>query len=154
MDETIIVTYSSKYKAYQQKIRSRQIERALKMMQSPGKCRRGKNQNAPARFIQKTSITSDGEIAYKSVYELDEERIHEETMYDGFYAVVTNLEDTPAEIIRINKQRWEIEENESYIPSYKRTKPTDSLHSTFGFRTDIEFISKASMRGIISKTKR
>ena len=59
MDETIIVTYSPKYKAYQQKIRGRQIERALKMMQSPGKCRRGKNQNDPARFIQKTSITSE-----------------------------------------------------------------------------------------------
>ena len=220
MDETIIVTYSPKYKAYQQKIRGRQIERALKMMQSPGKCRRGKNQNDPARFIQKTSITSDGEIADKSVYELDEERIREEAMYDGFYAVVTNLEDNPAEIIKINKQRWEIEENfrimksdfearpvyvqrddrikahfltcyisllvyrllekklgeeltcnqilktlrgmnmtllskdSGYIPSYKRTKLTDSLHSVFGFRTDFEFISKASMRRIISKTKK
>ena len=220
MDETIIVTYSPKYKAYQQKIRGRQIERALKMMQSSGKCRQGKNQNDPARFIQKTSITSDGEIADKSVYELDEERIREEAMYDGFYAVVTNLEDNPAEIIKINKRRWEIEENfrimksdfearpvyvqrddrikahfltcyisllvyrllekklgegftctqiletlrgmnmtllskeSGYIPSYKRTKLTDSLHSTFGFRTDFEFISKASMRGIISKTKK
>lgn len=220
MDETIIVTYSPKYKAYQQKIRDRQIKRALKMMQSPGKCRRGKNQNDPARFIQKTSITSDGEIADKSVYELDEERIREEAMYDGFYAVVTNLEDNPAEIIKINKRRWEIEENfrimksdfearpvyvqrddrikahfltcyisllvyrllekklgeeftcnqiletlrgmnmtllskeSGYIPSYKRTKLTDSIHSTFGFRTDFEFISKASMRGIISKTKK
>lgn len=220
MDETIIITYSPKYKTYQQKIRSRQIERARKMMQSPGKCRRGKNQNDPARFIQKTSITSDGEIADKSVYELDEERIREEAMYDGFYAVVTNLEDNPAEIIKINKQRWEIEENfrimksdfearpvyvqrddhikahfltcyisllvyrllekklgegftcnriletlrgmnmtllskeSGYIPSYKRTKLTDSLHSTFGFRTDFEFISKTSMRTIISKTKK
>lgn len=220
MDETIIVTYSPKYKAYQQKIRGRQIERALKMMQSPGKCRRGKNQNDPARFIQKTSITSEGEIADKSVYELDEARIREEAMYDGFYAVVTNLEDNPAEIIKINKQRWEIEENfrimksdfearpvyvqkddhikahfltcyisllvyrllekklgeeftcnqiletlrgmnmtllskeSGYIPSYKRTKLTDSLHSIFGFRSDFEFISKASMRKIISKTKK
>ena len=220
MDETIIVTYSPKYKAYQQKIRSRQIDRALKMIQSPGKCRRGKNQNDPARFIQKTSITPDGEIADKSVYELDEERINEESMYDGFYAVVTNLEDSPAEIIKINKQRWEIEENfrimksdfearpvyvqrddrikahfltcyisllvyrllekkleegftctqiletlrgmnmtllskdSGYIPSYKRTKLTDALHSSFGLRTDFEFISKASMRGIISKTKK
>ena len=220
MDETIIVTYSPKYKAYQQKIRSRQIDRALKMIQSPGKCRRGKNQNDPARFIQKTSITPDGEIADKSVYELDEERINEESMYDGFYAVVTNLEDNPAEIIKINKQRWEIEENfrimksdfearpvyvqrddrikahfltcyisllvyrllekklgegftctqiletlrgmnmtllskdSGYIPSYKRTKLTDALHSSFGLRTDFEFISKASMRGIISKTKK
>ena len=31
-------------------------------------------------------------------------------MYDGFYAVVTNLEGDIREIININKQRWEIEE--------------------------------------------
>lgn len=74
-------------RTYQQKIRSRQIERALKMMQSPGKCRRGKNQNDPARFIQKTSSTSDGEIADKSVYELDEERICEEAMYDLTFVI-------------------------------------------------------------------
>ena len=220
MDETIIVTYSPKYKAYQQKIRSRQIERAMKMIQSPEKCRRGKNQNDPARFIQKTPITSDGEIADKSVYELDEERIREEAMYDGFYAVVTNLEDNPAEIIKINKQRWEIEENfrimksdfearpvyvqrddrikahfltcyisllvyrllekklgeeftcskiletlrgmnvtllskdSGYIPSYKRTTLTDALHRTFKFRTDFEFITKSSMRSIVSNTKK
>ena len=220
MDETVIVTYSPKYKAYQQKIRSRQIERALKMMQFPDKCRRGKNQNDPARFIQKTTITSDGEIAYKSVYELDMERINEESMYDGFYAVITNLEDNPDEIIKINKRRWEIEENfrimksdfearpvyvqrddrikahfltcyisllvyrllekklgeeftcnqiletlrgmnmtllskdSGYIPSYKRTKLTDSLHNIFGFRTDFEFISKINMRAIISATKK
>lgn len=32
-------------------------------------------------------------------------------MYDGFYAVVTNLEGDVEEIIRINRQRWEIEES-------------------------------------------
>jgi len=32
-------------------------------------------------------------------------------MYDGFYAVVANLEGDINEIIRINQQRWEIEEN-------------------------------------------
>ena len=175
MDETVIVTYSPKYKAYQQKIRSRQIERALKMIQTPGKCRSGKNQNDPARFIQKTCVTPDGEIADKSVYKLDDERINEEAVYDGFYAVVTNLEDNPAEIIKINKQRWEIEEkftcsqiletlrgmqmtllskDGGYIPSYKRTTLTYKLHDIFGFRTDYEFISKSSMRSIISKTKK
>lgn len=220
MDEILIITYSPKYKAYQQKIRSRQIERAVKMIQSPKNCRRGKNQNDPARFIQKISVTPDGEIADKSVYGLDEERINEEAMYDGFYAVVTNLEDNPEEIIKINKQRWEIEENfrimksdfearpvyvqrndrikahfltcyisllvyrlleqklggkftcnqiletlrdmqmtllskeSGYIPSYKRTALTDKLHDIFGFRTDFEFISKSSMRSIISETKK
>ena len=112
-----------KYKAYQQKIRADQIERALKMIQKPDKARRGKNQNDPARFIQKTAVTGDGEIAEKSIYELDENRIEEEAMYDGFYAVVTNLEGDPAEIIKINKRRWEIEENFRIMKSEFEARP-------------------------------
>ena len=111
MDETLIVTYSPKYKAYQKKIRARQIERAEKIIDSPCKKRKGKNQNDPMRFVKKTSITSDGEIAEKRVYELDEEQVAKEELYDGFYAVITNLEGDVDEIIKINKQRWEIEEN-------------------------------------------
>ena len=111
MDETLIVTYSPKYKAYQEKIRARQIERAEKIIDSPCKKRKGKNQNDPMRFVKKTSITSDGEIAEKRVYELDEEQVAKEELYDGFYAVITNLEGNVDEIIKINKQRWEIEEN-------------------------------------------
>ena len=53
MDGTIIVIYSPKYKAYQQKIRCRQVERAKNMMQSPAKCSRGENPNDPAHFIKK-----------------------------------------------------------------------------------------------------
>ena len=111
MDETLIVTYSPKYKAYQQKIRSRQIERAQKIIDSPGRKRKGKNQNDPMRFVKKTSVTNDGEIAKNRVYELDEEQIAKEKIYDGFYAVITNLEGDVENIIKINKQRWEIEEN-------------------------------------------
>lgn len=111
MDETLIVTYSPKYKAYQRKIRARQIERAERIITTPGRKRKGKNQNDPMRFVKKTSVTTDGEIAEKQVYDLDEEQIQKEEMYDGFYAVVTNLEGDVSEIIKINKQRWEIEEN-------------------------------------------
>ena len=111
MNETLIVTYSPKYKAYQQKIRSRQIERAKKIIDSPGRKRKGKNQNDPNRFVKKTSVTQDGEIAENNVYEIDEEQIAREALHDGFYAVITNLEGDVSEIIKINKQRWEIEEN-------------------------------------------
>ena len=85
--------------------------RAIKIMQSPDKARKGKNPNDPSRFIQKTAVTADGEIAQKQVFQLDEERIREEAIYDGFYAVVTNLNGDVREIININKRRWEIEEN-------------------------------------------
>ncbi len=111
MDETVIVTYSPKYKAYQRRIRERQIARAEKMIEQPGKKRRGKNQNDPARFVKTTTITNDGEIAKKKIYDLDLERIEEEAKYDGFYAVITNLEGDVGEILKINRQRWEIEEN-------------------------------------------
>ena len=111
MDETLIVTYSPKYAAYQRKIREGQIERAQKILDSPGKKRKGTNQNDPMRFVKRTTITKDGEIAEKTVYGLDQEQIEKEAMYDGFYAVVTNLEGDVGDIIRINQQRWEIEEN-------------------------------------------
>lgn len=111
MDEIVIVTYSPKYKAYQKSIRGQQIARAVKMIEQPGRKRRGKNQNDPARFIKSTAITEDGEVAGRNIYDLDSDRISEEEMYDGFYAVITNLEGDVGEILKINRQRWEIEEN-------------------------------------------
>lgn len=111
MNEIVIVTYSPKYKAYQKRIRGQQIARAVKMIKQPGRKRRGKNQNDPARFIKSTAITEDGEVAGRNIYDLDSDRISEEEMYDGFYAVITNLEGDVGEILKINRQRWEIEEN-------------------------------------------
>lgn len=111
MDETVIITYSPKYKAYQKRIREQQIARAQKMIEQPGKKRRGKNQNDPARFVKQTAVTEEGEIAEKEVCEIDNDRIAEEERYDGFYAVITNLEGDVNEILKINRQRWEIEEN-------------------------------------------
>lgn len=46
-----------------------------------------------------------------------------------------------------------LSKDSGYIPSYKRTKITDKLHSSFGFRTDYEFIRKSTMRTIIKETK-
>ena len=40
-----------------------------------------------------------------------------------------------------------------YVPSYTRTEITDSLHKTFGFRTDYEFIKKSTIRSIIKQKK-
>ena len=122
-DEALIVTYSPKYKAYQQRIRSGQIERARKLIDQPGKTRRGKSQNDPARFIKKTALTKDGEIAEKDLFDLDAERIEEEQKYDGFYAVVTNIDDDVQEILKINRQRWEIEENFRIMKTEFESRP-------------------------------
>lgn len=44
-------------------------------------------------------------------------------------------------------------ESQGYMPLYKRTKLTDALHETCGFRTDYQFISRQKMRGIQKRSK-
>ena len=111
ISETLIVTYSPKYKEYQKKIRQAQIDRAMKMIGEGGKPKKNrKNPNDPARFIRKTSVTENGEIADSAFWEMDQDVIDREEMYDGFYAVTTDMESDVSEIIAINKRRWQIEE--------------------------------------------
>jgi len=109
LEQRLIVTYSIKYKNYQQYIRERQVERAQNIVDKPNSATKNKP-NDPKRFVQETHCTEDGEVAQKTVKSLNQNKIDEEAMYDGFYAVCTNLEDDISEIISINKKRWEIEE--------------------------------------------
>ena len=121
-DQTLIVTYSLKYKLYQQTIRERQIERAKKYLQHPAQYDKHSVTDAK-RFIKKTPVTNDGEVAEKAAYELNINAIKEEAKYDGFYAVCTNLDDDPAEIARINHDRWEIEESFRIMKSEFDARP-------------------------------
>lgn len=109
--ETLIVTYSPKYKNYQKKIRNGQIERAAKMISESGKIKKNrKNPNDPARFLKKQSFTENGELAEEDIWQINQEIINKEEMFDGFYAIVTNLDEDITDIIAINKRRWQIEE--------------------------------------------
>ena len=110
LEQKIIVTFSLKYKLYQQNIRERQIRRAEHMLNGSLSSIKQHHQNDCKRFIKKTGITADGEIVNKELYELNQDVIDEESKYDGFYAVCTNLEDEPPKIAKINHNRWEIEE--------------------------------------------
>lgn len=110
LEQKIIVTFSLKYKNYQRNIRNSQIERARNAINNKNFKLDKKNQNDFNRFITKTNITDDGEIASKKVYSINQNLISEEEKYDGFYSVCTNLDDNPSEIIKVNKRRWEIEE--------------------------------------------
>lgn len=122
LEQRLLVTYSPKYKKYQQAIRKRQIERALKKIKNPSSIKK-KNPNDPARFIQVHYATDDGEVAQKGYFSIDEEAIQKEAQYDGFYGVCTNLESDPLELIRINHQRWEIEESFRIMKSELKSRP-------------------------------
>ena len=110
LEQQLIVTFSLKYKEYQQTIRNRQVTRAMKAVKKGKSGVETKRQNDPKRFIKADHATENGEVANKAVYYVDQESIKEEEKYDGFYAVCTNLEDNAEEIVKINKRRWEIEE--------------------------------------------
>lgn len=111
LSETLIVTYSPKYRNYQSKIRQGQIERAVKMIGDGRKVKKTRcNPNDPGRFIKKTAVTENGETADKEFCSLNQEIITNEAMYDGFYAVTTDIEGDVGTIISINKRRWQIEE--------------------------------------------
>lgn len=110
LEQKLIVTYSLKYKEYLRYIRSRQIERAAKLIESRPTSLKKHRQNDFKRFITKTSVTNDGEIAGKELYSINQEIISNEQVYDGFYAICTNLEDDAPAITKINHNRWKIEE--------------------------------------------
>ncbi len=115
IEQTLIITYSPKYAAYQKSVRDKQILRANKLVETGDIKRRRKNENDPARFISKKAVdTTTGEVSdtIHDSYYVDEDLINEEAKYDGFYALTTDLEDYDIkDILAISERRWEIEES-------------------------------------------
>lgn len=58
-----------------------------------------------------------------TIYGIDTEAVAKEEMYDGFYAVCTNLEDDAEAITKINHRRWEIEECFRIMKSEFKARP-------------------------------
>ena len=110
LEQKLIVTYSVRYRDYLRKIRNSQIERAQKTIDDSPEVIKKCRQNDYKRFIHKTNITTDGEVADKEIYSINTALIWKEEAFDGFYGVCTNLDDDVSDIIKINHRRWEIEE--------------------------------------------
>lgn len=110
LHQRLIITYSPKYAAYQKAVRAEQIARAEKMVANGSLKRQRKNPNDPARFVNKIAATEEGEKATIHYY-LDLDKIAEEEMYDGLYAVCTDLlDDDVADILKVSEGRWQIED--------------------------------------------
>lgn len=123
LEQKLIVTYSLKYRDYHSKIRNKQLERAIKLIETKPKNINKKNQNDFRRFISSTNVTDNGEIADKAHYNLSSDTIAKEEMYDGFYAVCTNLDEDAEVITKINHRRWEIEECFRIMKSEFKARP-------------------------------
>ena len=124
VNQTLIITFSFKYKDYQHKLKSHQLERAQKLVDEINnknkkiknkkdieKIKISKNQNDPKRFIKETSTTASGEIACNILYSIDKEIYEKEEKYNGLYGITTNLINDTKTIIKVMNSRWEIEES-------------------------------------------
>lgn len=109
LEQWVIVTFSRKLMDYQRKIRQGQIERAQRLVQNNKVEDVKKGPHDVTRFIKRTSVGKDGEKA-SDLFTIDPAVIAREEMYDGFYAVATNLDDDPKEILAINSERCKIED--------------------------------------------
>lgn len=105
LQQSLIITFSRKQMEYQRFIRNRQIDRAKALLANLDPETYKKSPHDITRFIKRAGKTK------ASGYVLDEERIQEEERYDGFYAIATNLEDDPKDILAISAQRYKIEED-------------------------------------------
>lgn len=131
LSQRCIVSFSLKYLEFQRKRRGQNIERAEKAI------RNGNADESPKNFksyIVKDTCTSDGEAATVTAgYHIDMDKVAEEEKYDGFYAVTTNLQQytdktgrshhSIADILEINRARWEIEESFRIMKSQMKARP-------------------------------
>ncbi len=110
LEQRIIVTFSFKYREYLAYVRERQVNRAVALLaKGQGATSKRKSPNDAKRFIKSEHCTSDGELAQIESYSLNQEMIDQESRFDGFYALCTDLEDPAPAIIRLNGGRWIIE---------------------------------------------
>ena len=109
MPQKIIITFSRKTMEYQRYIRNAQVDRAKKILTTKNVDEAKKGPNDVTRFIKRTSIGKAGELA-QDHYAINQAVIDAEEMYDGFYAVATNLDGDVNKILNINDGRYKIED--------------------------------------------
>ena len=110
LEQRIIVTFSFKYREYLAYVRERQVNRAIALLQKgQGATSKRKSPNDAKRFIKAEHCTADGELAQIESYSLNQEMIDQESRFDGFYALCTDLNDPAPTVIKLNGGRWIIE---------------------------------------------
>lgn len=114
LGQTLIATYSLKYRDYQRSIREQQLERARRACADGTARRHGKGPKDPMRFVTQTSVTGEGEVAETTVWSVDESKVAEEASWDGLYGLATSLDDGDGQdvpgIVGVASGRWEVEE--------------------------------------------
>ena len=84
-----------------------------------------KEKNDPSRFITTTNVTEECIVATGVTYAINQGLIDEESKYDGYYVLSTNLTGNIEDILKITKGRWEIEESFRIMKSDFLARPVN-----------------------------
>lgn len=132
--QDLIVTYQIKYHDYLENVRNEQIKRAkerikgnkdgkkMTLSTNPNDFRRlikettyeakkGKTKNDDANSLNEEEKQEKKEKDLIYEYSINEDLVAEEAKYDGYYGITTNINDEISDILKISKNRWEIEES-------------------------------------------
>ena len=132
LDQRLIVTFSVKAKEYQRSVRERQINRAVKTVDSHPEKMTEYQQTDYRRLIQMSFLTKEGEVSTKRHLAIDTEAISKEEKFDGYYGICTNLPlksekhpegKTTLDVIHINHMRWQIEDCFRDLKSHFKSRP-------------------------------
>ena len=124
IDVKQVVFYSEKYAKKARKDRAKAIEKAKKLINSPGSYNRSTSYGAAGYVKNLTFVKETGEIADASALQLDENKIKEQEALDGYYVPVTSeYKKTASEIIDIYRGLWKIEESFKVTKSDLETRP-------------------------------
>lgn len=122
LKQRVIITFSRKMMEYQRAIRNKQIERARYILKNKNVEEVKKGPHDVTRFIKRISKSETGENIIDR-YEIDDGVIEKEEMYDGYYAIATNLDDDAKTIIDISSNRYKIEDCFKVLKTNFETRP-------------------------------
>lgn len=108
----IICAFSSRRKEKDKKDRERLIEKAKEILQKGGPVI---SKRGAMKYIKSKTITTK---------QIDEEKIQDDQMWDGYYGVETNCKFTEAyEVLNIYHELWKIEEAFRTLKSHIEARP-------------------------------
>lgn len=110
LEETLHVTFSVKYYIYQRTIFNRQLSAANSWLNKDVDSIK-KGPNDIRRFIKTVNATENGELATEYKNEINQDVVEKEKKFHGFYAVATSMDCSIQEILKINADRWKIEQS-------------------------------------------
>jgi len=119
-----MVYYSKKYADRQKRLREQAIEKARDLIKHPSKYNKSTSYGACAYVNNIKFVKSTGDIPDGLDLSLNQSKIDEEALFDGYYSIVTSEKDFDDKKIRdIYKGLWEIEETFKITKSNLETRP-------------------------------